>query len=696
MGEVWKARDPRLRRDVAIKVLPAQFAADPERLRRFEEEARAIGALNHPHICQIHDVGPGYLVLEYVEGTPLRGPLAPAESVRLALQVADALDAAHQKGILHRDLKPANILVTKDGRAKVLDFGLAKVMTADQDVTRTTEGIVTGTAAYMSPEQAEGKPLDARSDIFSLGAVLYEMLSGSRAFGGATTLHVLNAVLSADPPSLQVPPALERTVRRCLQKRSGDRFQTMAELKAALEQLSATSADRQPSIAVLPFADMSEAKDQEWFSDGLAEEIINALTHIPGLRVTARTSAFAFRGKEQDITGIAAALRVRTILEGSVRRAGNRIRVTAQLINAEDGYHVWSERYDRDLTDIFAIQDDIARAIAGALQITLSETPGAHRRHTPSVAAYEAYLKGIHYQSKTTAESLQRSRRFFEQAIDLDRNFAPAHSGLGMVFFAVAAMGLPEDEALPQARAEAQRALDIDPALSDAYVLLGMVASTFDFDWHVADREFRLAMAREPVVPWARDNYGAFYLLQVGRVEEAGAAIKRALQEDPLNLIFRMHWGTYLIAAGRDADAVTQFLEALDIDPDFLLAHAWVSVAYSSQGLWSDAHRHAERMYALAPAPITAGALAGTFVRIGERSQAEALLKTLERGAAPGAAMALALFHVGCGDADEALAWLEKAIERGERMAMLPLLFRRLCSSSPRWPAVAKMLNLPG
>jgi tetratricopeptide (TPR) repeat protein len=223
-----------------------------------------------------------------------------------------------------------------------------------------------------------------------------------------------------------------------------------------------------------------------------------------------------------------------------------------------------------------------------------------------------------------------------------------------------------------------------------------MVASTFDFDWHVADREFRLAMAREPVVPWARDNYGAFYLLQVGRVEEAGAAIKRALQEDPLNLIFRMHWGTYLIAAGREVDAVTQFLEALDIDPDFLLAHAWISVAYSSQGLWSDAHRHAERMYALAPAPITAGVLAGTFVRIGERSQAETLLKTLDRGAAPGAALALALFNVGCGDADEALAWLEKAIDRGERMAMLPLLFRRHCSSSPRWPAVAKMLNLPG
>jgi serine/threonine protein kinase/tetratricopeptide (TPR) repeat protein len=705
MGEIYRAWDTRLGRDVAIKVLPAAFAADPDRVRRLEQEARAVAALNHPHVCQIYDVrlepdttsasGPSYLVLEFIDGSPLAGPLASAEAIRLALQMADALDAAHQKGILHRDLKPANVLVTRDGRVKVLDFGLAKVMTPDSDVTRTIDGTVLGTVPYMSPEQAQGRTLDARSDIFSLGAVLYEMLAGAPAFSGPSAADVLTAVLRDNPPPLAAPPALERLVSRCLAKPPAQRFQTMAAVKTALEQLSAPVMNRQPSIAVLPFADMSEAKDQEWFSDGLAEEIINTLAHIPGLKVTARTSAFAFRGKQQDITTIAQALRVQTILEGSIRRAGNRLRVTAQLISADDGYHLWSERYDRDLTDIFAIQDDIARAIARALQITLSWTPGAHRRHTPNIQAYEAYLKGHHHIFKMTDESTQRGRRFFEQAIDLDPDFALAHWGLGSYFFHRVATGVPGDDTWALVRTEARRALDLDPELSEAHVLLGMVACAF-YDWPVAEREFQLAMAREPVAPWARDNYSAFYLLQVGRVAEAGGAIERALQEDPLNLIFRIHWGAYLIAAGRDADAVTELLEALDIDPDFPLAHAWISSAYSLQGHWMDAERHMERAYSLSPNALMACALAGTLVRTGDSSRAESLLQTLENGETPVTLTGRALFHVNCGDVEEALAWLEKAIERRESLAMILVLFRRFCSSSPRWPAVARMLNLPG
>jgi serine/threonine protein kinase len=326
MGEVYRARDARLDRDVAIKVLPENLATDPDRVRRFQQEARAIGALNHPHICQIHDVGPGYLVLEYIDGAPLRGPLAPAEAVRLILQVADAVDAAHQKGILHRDLKPANILVTTDGRVKVLDFGLAKVMTSEQDATRTIEGIVAGTAAYMSPEQAEGKPLDARSDVFSFGSVLYEMLSGTCAFGGDTAAQVVSAVLRDDPPPLAAPPALERIVRRCLAKQVAQRFPSMHEVKVALEDMSEGSGDSKPSIAVLPFENISGDKENEYFSDGLAEEIINLLAKIPGLRVIARTSAFAFKGKHEDVRKIAVALGVTNVLEGSVRKAVGSLR----------------------------------------------------------------------------------------------------------------------------------------------------------------------------------------------------------------------------------------------------------------------------------------------------------------------------------------------------------------------------------
>jgi len=357
MGEVYRARDTRLGRDVAIKVLPQTFAVDPDRARRFDQEAKAVAALNHPNICQIYDVGRlgpettsesgvRYLVLEYVQGIPLRGPLGAEEALRLALQIASALEAAHRRGILHRDLKPANILVTGGSgalsdppTAKLLDFGLAKALLPEADVTATTEGTIAGTAAYMSPEQAQGKSIDARSDVFSFGAVLYEILSGRRAFVGDTSVEVLSAVLRDEPGPLGASP-LASVVRRCLEKDLSRRYQTMAEVRAALEDVARGTRNREPSIAVLPFANLSADKENEYFSDGLAEEIINALTRIPGLKVTARTSAFAFRGKEQDIRKIAETLDVRTVLEGSVRRAGGRIRVSAQLINAADGFHL--------------------------------------------------------------------------------------------------------------------------------------------------------------------------------------------------------------------------------------------------------------------------------------------------------------------------------------------------------------------
>ncbi len=309
MGEVYKARDTRLERDVAIKVLPEPFDTDSDRLSRFEHEARVIAALNHPHICQLHDIGPGYLVLEYIEGEPLHGPMSVDNAVRLALQMARALEAAHQRGILHRDLKPANIMVTWEGSAKLLDFGLAKLMRSPaddpDDVTRTVAGTVLGTAAYMSPEQAMGKSLDGRSDVFSFGAVLYEMLSGARAFAGDTAAHVMSAVLRDEPRPIEVPPTVERIVRRCLAKQPGQRFQTVGELRAALEQAAtdptSKPTEHQPSIAVLPFANMSADKENEYFSDGLAEEIINALAQMPGIKVAGRTSSFFFRGKDRRI-----------------------------------------------------------------------------------------------------------------------------------------------------------------------------------------------------------------------------------------------------------------------------------------------------------------------------------------------------------------------------------------------------------
>ena len=432
MGEVYKATDTRLGRTVAIKFLKSAYTD------RLDREARAIAALNHPHICTIHDVGPDYLVMEFLDGAPLSAPIPHENAVRLALQIAAALEAAHAKGIIHRDLKPGNIFVTPSG-VKLLDFGLAKLKTGfdGSDITQsiTEAGTIIGTAAYMSPEQAEAKELDARSDIFSFGLVFYEMLSGQRAFVADTGIGVMAAIIRDEPRPLRAAPEIERVIMRCLRKSPSDRFQSMSEVREALEQMPSKPAEEKPSIAVLPFANMSADKENEYFSDGLAEEILNSLVRIPGLKVTARTSSFAFRGKEQDIRGIAEALNVRTILEGSVRRSGNRVRVTAQLINATDGYHLWSERYDREMTDVFAVQDEIAAAIAGALKVKFSGEAEPAHGHTPNLPAYEACLKGRHYQFKGTPEEWNRGREYFEQAIALDPQYADPHAHLASHYF---------------------------------------------------------------------------------------------------------------------------------------------------------------------------------------------------------------------------------------------------------------------
>ena len=414
----------------------------------------------------------------------------------------------------------------------------------------------------MSPEQAEGKPADARSDVFSFGAVLYEMLSGHRAFEGESAISTMAAVLHKEPGRLEAPPALERVVMRCLEKQAARRFQSMAELREALGKAAetGTSVQQQPSIAVLPFANMSRDADDEYFSDGLAEEIINALTQVSGLKVIARTSAFAFKGKNEDIRKIAGTLGVSNVLEGSVRRAGNRLRVTAQLIHAADGTHLWSQRYDREMTDVFAVQDEIAAAITGALQVKLVVTPAVLRRYTPTLPAYEAYLKARHHWAKITPESLARSKECYEQAIALDPGFALAHIGIANYFLLMAGgAGLvPAHQAMPLIRASARKALELDPSLPDAHATLGVVAGAYDYDWTEAERLFRLAMARDPVPPDVRNVYGYFYLLSIGRTEDAIQENERALQEDPLNLVFRLILAYALLRDGRYEDASTQ------------------------------------------------------------------------------------------------------------------------------------------
>jgi serine/threonine protein kinase/Tfp pilus assembly protein PilF len=687
MGEVWKARDTRLDRIVAIKRLKGQHSA------RFQQEAHAIAALNHPHVCQLYDVGPDYLVMEYVEGKPLCGPLRVEEAVKLALQIAGALEEAHTRGILHRDLKPGNILVTAKGAAKLLDFGLAKLMTDfDSEATKTIEGAVMGTAAYMSPEQAQGKSLDERSDIFSFGTVLYEVLAGTRAFSGDSMLDTLNAVVRDDPAPLQSPAS--DIVKRCLAKEPAQRFQRIAEVKAALESISMKPMDRQPSIAVLPFANMGADKESEYFSDGLAEEIINFLAQIPGLKVTARTSAFAFKGKTEDIRKIAAALGVATILEGSVRRSGSRLRVTAQLINAQDGYHLWSQRYDRDMADLFDLQDEIAQSIASALQVKLAGTPAPYK---PSLPAYEALLKARYCFGTFRPDLLEHAKEYYEQAIALDPKFAQAHCEYGNYFWGLALAGaLPANQALPMIRSLAEKALELDPSLPDGHAMSGVVAVYLEYDWKEAERRFRLAMARDPVSVNVRLYY-TWYLQLVGRPDEAVQQISFGLQSDPLNLTLRQNRAVFLAGAGRDEEAAEGFREVLELNPSMVLAQLALAALRASRGELGQALALCEKAYAVAPLPSGIGLLAGLLKRTGDMQRAEELLQKLRPVDAFGVPRGLAIYHWVLQEFDPEADWLEKAIDQHDPYGalFLRLWYGRELRSGPRWAGLMGKLNLP-
>jgi TolB-like protein len=692
MGEVWKARDTRLGRVVALKRLHVQSAA-------FEREARTIASLNHPNICTLHDIGADYLVMEYLEGPPLMGPLDVSEAVRLALQIATALEAAHTSGVIHCDLKPANVVVV-GGRAKLLDFGVAKLRRdSGSDATMTVEGGIGGTPAYMAPEQAQGKPPDARSDIFSFGAVLYEMLSGRRAFSGASTADVVSAVLRDHPPALQAPDSLVRIVKRCLEKVPANRFQNMAELTAALERVLSIPVAQPPSIAVLPFANMSSDPELEYFSDGLTEEIINALAHVRGLKVIARTSAFAFKGQNTDIRRIAESLGVTNVLEGSVRKGGNRIRVTAQLIKVEDGCHLWSEHYDRELADVFAVQDEIAAAIATELRGKLAVELPARRTHTPSVAAYEAYLMARHHQWKLTPDALDLSRTCYEQAIALDPTYALAQAGLAEHFHIRASTsGAAGREAAALVRPAAERALALDPTLPEAHAWLGIVATTYEYDWAEGERRFRAATAQEPVAPRHRHLNGYFHLRFIGRTAEAVAEHRRALQEDPLNLIMRVGLAASLTSDGRHVEASSEARRLLELDPDFPATYTLLALNVANEPL-PVALAYVERGYALAPwSPGITGLLAGLARRSGDERRAEMLLHQVGDPEEYGNAVGLALFHLACSETERAIDWLEKLVEQRHPFVMMLLVggpYAPLLRASPRWPSVARSMNLP-
>jgi serine/threonine protein kinase/tetratricopeptide (TPR) repeat protein len=713
MGEVYQATDSKLGRNVAIKLLPEAFAHDVERAARFEREARVLASLNHPNIAAIYGIeeygGRKFLVMELAGGETLaeriqRGSIPIDEAIPIAVQIAEGLESAHANGIVHRDLKPANIKVTPLGQVKLLDFGLAKALPREAvDMTATNDGLIVGTVAYMSPEQAQGKPLDERSDIFSYGTVLCEMVNGQRPFSGNSAAEVLSAVLRDEPPPVKAPDSLAAIVRRCLAKRASDRFASVAELKAALYQVRNSvpvpQARDVPSIAVLPFANMSGDKEQEYFSDGLAEEIINALVKVPNLRVIARTSAFAFKGQNTDIRKIAETLGVTNILEGSVRRSGNRIRVTAQLITAADGSHLWSERYDRELADVFAVQDEISIAIADALRTRLSPQPVAKARYNPPLPAYEALLKAKHFHWKVTPDSMELARQFYEQAIALDPRYALAHAAYADYLVGRAVMGMTAaHEAMPAARILANKALEVDPLLPEAHVILCFVAAAYDYNWSEAGQQYALAMRDDSPSAWAHMCCGWTYLLGSGRRLEAVKELELAVMKDPLHLTCRVIQATCLGAVGRYAEAEKHLREAIDLNPNFFWAHNFMAHLYVARQMFAEALPYAQKSYSAGPYDrLSAGAYAGLLSRTGEPDRAAEVLQSLGSGVAYGTSSGLALYNICRGEIELAADWFEKAID--ERypfvLALLQSAIGEQLRASRRWPHLCARLKLP-
>ena len=644
MGEVYRARDTRLGRDVAIKVLPGELARDPDRLARFEREARLLALLNHPNIATIYGLEESpegtALAMELVDGATLKSPLPLAEALRLALQIADALEAAHKRGIVHRDLKPANIMVTEAG-IKLLDFGLAKLGIAaesDETATQTQAGVVVGTACYMSPEQAQGWPVDARSDIFSFGAVLYELVTGRRAFRGDSALATLASILRDEPAPPDAPAEIQSVIARCLHKQAAKRFQTAAELRAALELTARSQTERGPSLAVLPFANLSADKDNEYFSDGLAEEILNALTQLPGLRVIARASSFAFRGRENAIAEIGEKLQVSNVLHGSVRRSGNRIRVSAQIITVAGETQIWSERYDREMRDIFDIQDEIAQAIVAQLKVKLGPRSGRPlvKRYTENPEAHRLYLKGSFHFRRLTNEEMERGREYLEQAVALEPLYAPAWFHLADYYIAGAHRGAVSPlERWPKARAAAARALEADPEFADAHAALSFVKAVSEFQWEEGLRELDTALRLNPSSALAH-FWRAYILCCLGRTEDALAGARRAVEIDPLSALFRSYCALFCLHMGQTGRALEHALQALDVNPNYPIGQLALGEAYSLLGRHKEGIDWMEKTQPGAPAGyFYFGFLALAYLRAGRRADAMRLRAGLEeRGVA--------------------------------------------------------------
>ncbi|MGI9036135.1 MAG: protein kinase domain-containing protein [Pyrinomonadaceae bacterium] len=762
MGEVYLAEDTRLRRRVAVKILTEEVAADAKRLLRFEQEAHAASALNHPNILTIYEFGDDdgfhFLVSEFVEGKTLRemldaGKIDLAETLRITIQIASALQAAHAAGIVHRDIKPENVMIRNDGYVKVLDFGLAKLAEIAsakslssypeeliRTLLQTQPGTVMGTAAYMSPEQARGKEVDFRTDIFSLGVVLYELLTRRLPFAGETVNHLIVSILDQEPPPISgaffwIPAELENITLRALAKNREHRYQATAELigdlralrkrlefEAELERTSPPNKTADTvtqtfktetteqfetgnTIAVLPFVNMSRNEDGDYFSDGLAEELINVLSKIRGLRVAARTSAFSFKGKQTTIAEIGRVLNVASILEGSIRISGERVRTSTQLIKVSDGYHLWSETYDRNMDDIFAVQDDIAQSVVEELRTMLlgrelgaissenisSEVAAAVKGRAADPEAQRLMLLGRYFLDRTTREDTSKAIVYFRQALDLDATYALGWAELGRAYSIEAGRGwILVAQGFDSSREATLRALSLEPNLAEAHAQLGRIQIAHDWDFRGAQASYRKAVELAPGSSSVLDG-AALLAYKLGQFDESLKLSRHLLVQNPLNAAFWHNHGLTCHAANMLAESEKAFRKALELVSQRFVTRALLALVLMDDGRDEEALAVALRepdefwrCWSLAILHYAAGRKAGSDEMIQKLSE-----KT------DGNAYQIAEIYSMRNEIEMAFEWLERAYrerDSGITHTKVNPRFRPLHGDS-RWAIILKKIG---
>ncbi len=744
MGEVYLARDLKLQRDVAIKLLPAELADHPDRLALLEREAKTVAGLNHPNIVTLFSLeeadGIRFITMERVEGATLdrhlpRDGLPLASLLDLAIPLSEALVAAHDRGVVHRDLKPRNIMITTQGRLKVLDFGLASVTGADQPGAETelptlaptvsTPGKIAGTIPYMAPEQLRGEQVDARSDLFALGIILYELVTGRRPFSGDTTADLTSAILRDTPAPLRTirtdaPADLERIITRCLEKDPDRRVQTAKDMRNELELLRRSSGaatgpvstpapDQSgvPSIAVLPFVNRSRDEDDEYFADGLADEIMHVLSKISGLRVAARTSSFQFQGRHEDPAVVGEKLRVASLLEGTVRKAGTRLRVSVQLVKVSDGFQMWSEVFDRTLDDIFEVQDDIAGCVVKELRTTLlgeepdsnatgdavAEIAAAAQGRGENREAHLLFLRGRHLVARSAQHDFPKAIEYLEQALELSPDHARAWVSLSRGYFLGAGYGaFSVEDALPRARAALSRALELQPDLVDALCSLAAIQIMYDRDWDGAGALLERSLEIDPDNPDAL-LWKATLAHVFRRFEESETLILRLLELDPLHVAGQGQLGRTYRAAGRLEEAEVAFRRVIELSPGMSSVRVLLASVLTSLGRLDEALTVAEsdgtdwgRLTALCQVHHARG----------NHDASDAALSTLIETQAHDAAYQIATCYAVRGDVDAAFMWLERT--HANQDSGLPLLntepgFRSL-HGDPRWDELIERLGL--